>query len=141
WWWHGSAVTEQGLTASLESYKAAGLGGVEITPIYGVKGEEGQFIDFLSPDWTEKLVYTLKESERLGLGVDLANASGWPFGGPWVDEETACKYMASKVFQVKGGQTFSESIYYVQKPILRMQDGKKLDINDVKAPLAANGDL
>src|SRR5690606_27560837 len=84
---------------------------------------------------------TLKESERLGLGVDLANASGWPFGGPWVDEETACKYMASKVFQVKGGQTFSESIYYVQKPILRMQDGKKLDINDVKAPLAANGDL
>lgn len=141
WWWHGSAVTEQGLTASLESYKAAGLGGVEITPIYGVKGEEGQFIDFLSPDWTEKLVYTLKESERLGLGVDLANASGWPFGGPWIDEETACKYMASKVFQVKGGQTFSESIHYVQKSILRMQDGKKLDINDVKAPLATNGDL
>ncbi len=141
WWWHGSAVTEKGLTASLESYQEAGLGGVEITPIYGVKGEEGRAIDFLSSDWIAKLVYTLKESQRFGLGVDLANASGWPFGGPWVNEETACKYVTSRVFQVKGGQTFSESIHYVQKPILRMQDGKKLDIKDVKAPLATNGDL
>ncbi|MBD1420484.1 glycosyl hydrolase [Sphingobacterium chuzhouense] len=141
WWWHGSAVTEKGLTASLESYQEAGLGGVEITPIYGVKGEEGRVIDFLSSDWIAKLVYTLKESQRFGLGVDLANASGWPFGGPWVNEETACKYVTSRVFQVKGGQTFSESIHYVQKPILRMQDGKKLDIKDVKAPLATNGDL
>src|SRR5690606_496757 len=67
WWWHGSAVTEKGLTASLQSYKEAGLGGVEITPIYGVKGEEKQFLDFLSPDWTEKLVYTLKDRKSTRL--------------------------------------------------------------------------
>jgi hypothetical protein len=33
WWWPGSAVDEQNLTRELESFAAAGLGGVEITPI------------------------------------------------------------------------------------------------------------
>src|SRR6187551_1348551 len=35
WWWHGSAVTKEGITAEMEAYKKAGLGGLEITPIYG----------------------------------------------------------------------------------------------------------
>jgi hypothetical protein len=40
WWWPGSAVDEAGLTRQLEQFAAAGLGGVEITPIYGVRGYE-----------------------------------------------------------------------------------------------------
>ena len=36
WWWMGSAVDEQGIAAHLQAYAAAGIGGVEITPIYGV---------------------------------------------------------------------------------------------------------
>src|SRR5690349_23390381 len=40
WWWHGSALTREGITAELEAYSKAGLGGVEITPIYGVHGYE-----------------------------------------------------------------------------------------------------
>ncbi len=34
WWWMGNAVTKQGITNELEAFKAAGLGGVEITPIH-----------------------------------------------------------------------------------------------------------
>jgi hypothetical protein len=30
------------------------------------------------------LKYTLQEAKRLDMGIDLANATGWPFGGPWV---------------------------------------------------------
>jgi polygalacturonase len=71
WWWFGNAVTEKDITAALETYQKAGLGGVEITPIYGVKGEEQYFIEYLSPAWMEKLVYTLNEAKRLGLGVDM----------------------------------------------------------------------
>lgn len=70
WWWFGNAVTEPGITAMLEAFQRAGLGGVEITPIYGVRGYESQFMDFLSPAWMDKLVYTLNEAKRLGLGVD-----------------------------------------------------------------------
>ena len=83
WWWQGSAVTKEGITAELEAFKKVGLGGVEITPIYGVYGHEDQFIDYLSPEWMEMLEHTLKEADRLGLGVDMATGTGWPFGGPW----------------------------------------------------------
>jgi polygalacturonase len=121
WWWPGNAVTGQGITAALEAYRKAGLGGVEITPIYGVRGGEKNFIEYLSPAWMEKLVYTLNEAKRLGLGVDLANASGWPFGGPWVTEDYAAKYFASKTFTVEGGMVFNDTVKFMQKPLVRTQ--------------------
>src|SRR5437773_1618436 len=55
WWWLGSAVDRENLTRSLEEFKEAGIGGVEICPIYGAKGYEDKFIDFLSPKWMEML--------------------------------------------------------------------------------------
>ncbi|AOS44210.1 hypothetical protein Verru16b_01271 [Lacunisphaera limnophila] len=84
WWWPGSAVDEAGLTRQLEQFAAAGLGGVEITPIYGVRGAESRQVAYLSPRWMELLAHTGREAQRLGLGVDMATGTGWPFGGPWV---------------------------------------------------------
>ncbi|NDW13352.1 glycoside hydrolase family 2 protein [Bacteroides sp. 214] len=141
WWWHGSAVTEKDITAALESYSAAGLGGVEITPIYGVRGTEDQFLEFLSPEWMEKLVYTLNEAKRLGLGVDLANASGWPFGGPWITDEDASKGMYTKTFTLQGGKSLEEKIEYIQNPIVRTQGRKKVTIDELIEPIAANENM
>lgn len=87
WWWPGSAVDEAGLTRQLEQFAAAGLGGVEITPIYGVRGAESRHVAYLSPRWLELLAHTGREAKRLGLGVDMATGTGWPFGGPWVAPE------------------------------------------------------
>ena len=81
WWWPGSAVDRPGITKQLEQFAAAGIGGVEITPIYGAHGAESRYIDFLSPRWMEMLAYTTTEARRLGLGVDMATGTGWPFGG------------------------------------------------------------
>ena len=141
WWWQGSAVTEKDLTAALESYQKAGLGGVEITPIYGVRGMEDQFIDFLSPEFMDKLTYTLQEAKRLGLGVDLANASGWPFGGPWVNQTDAAKGLYTKAFRVKEGETLKETLEYIQAPIVRTQGRKKVTIGELKEPLASNPNM
>ena len=33
WWWQGSAVDKKNLTAAMQQYQQAGLGGLEITPI------------------------------------------------------------------------------------------------------------
>ena len=49
WWWLGSAVDKENLTRQLTLFQQAGIGGVEICPIYGAKGYEDRFIDFLSP--------------------------------------------------------------------------------------------
>jgi len=84
WWWLGSAVDKANLTRELEAIAAAGFGGVEITPIYGAKGYEDRFLPFLSPPYLEMLAYTGTEARRLGLGVDMATGTGWPFGGPQV---------------------------------------------------------
>src|SRR5512139_229996 len=98
WWWLGSSVTPEGLTAAMESYRQAGLGGLELTPIYGVAGYEDRFVPFLSPAWMALLDHTLKEAARLGLGLDMGTGTGWPFGGPWIEEVDACKTMAFRTF-------------------------------------------
>ena len=110
WWWEGSAVNKKDLTWNLEQYQKAGLGGVEITPIYGIYGYEKDFINFLSPQWMDVFTHTLSESKRLGLGVDLANATGWPFGGPWVKDEDASKTVYYKTYSVNGGEQLKDLI-------------------------------
>ncbi len=87
WWWLGSAVDEENLTRSLEEFAEVGLGGVEITPIYGIQGQEDRHIDYLSEDWKAMLAYTTREAARLDLGVDMPTGTGWPFGGPSVPLE------------------------------------------------------
>ena len=64
WWWLGSAVDKTNLTRELERYHDAGLGGVHIIPIYGVKGGESNYIRYLSPQWMEMLRHTVTEQER-----------------------------------------------------------------------------
>lgn len=91
WWWMGSTVTEKDITWQLENFAKAGLGGVHIIPIYGVKGFENQAVSYLSPRWMEVLGHTVREGKRLGLGVDMTTGTGWPFGGPNVSTEFAAK--------------------------------------------------
>ncbi|GAB2560635.1 glycosyl hydrolase [Spirosoma aerophilum] len=91
WWWMGNAVNEADITDLLEQFSKAGLGGVHIIPIYGVKGFEKQFIPYLSDRWLSVFSHTVREGKRLGLGVDLTIGTGWPFGGPGVSTAMAAK--------------------------------------------------
>src|ERR1700693_4866405 len=49
WWWPGNAVDAPNLIRQLGEFHDAGLGGVEILALYGARGYESRFIDFLSP--------------------------------------------------------------------------------------------
>lgn len=89
WWWLGSAVDKANLTRLLETYQQAGLGGVEITPIYGVQGQAQRNIPYLSAQWVEMLKHTINEAHRLDMGVDMPTGTGWPFGGPQVSDADA----------------------------------------------------
>jgi len=84
WWWPGSAVDEKNLTRELKALRAAGFGGVEITPIYGVKGAEARDVKFLSDCWLELMAHTCREAKRFGLGVDIIPGTGWRTGGAGV---------------------------------------------------------
>jgi len=140
WWWQGSAVNKPDLTTNLETYSKAGLGGLEITPIYGVKGQEDKFIQYLSPQWVDMLTHTLHEAKRLDMGIDMANATGWPFGGPWIDVDNAAKNMVLENYNVKGGDSLKEVVRYIQQPLVSAE-GKAPSINDLVLPIAANKNL
>src|ERR1700690_2238134 len=81
WWWMGNAVDEKNLTKILEQFHDAGMGGVEICPIYGAYGAENRYLDFLSPKWMTMLAHTVRETKRLGMITDMTTGTGWPFGG------------------------------------------------------------
>ncbi len=140
WWWMGSAVNKKDLAAVMKDYKAHGLGGLEITPIYGVKGEENRFIKYLSPQWVDMLQYTLEEAGKLDLGIDMDNTTGWPFGGPWVGPADASKTVYYKTYTLKGGQKLREPVQYKQKPMAAAV-GHRISIDDIKQPISANKNL
>ncbi len=141
WWWQGSAVNEKDLSWNLEAFQKAGLGGVEITPIYGAIGKEKEYLSFLSPAWMDALTHTLKKSRELDLGVDLANATGWPFGGPWVRNEDASKSVYFKTYDANGGTTFNEKIEYKREPWVRTANQKTVNVAQLVNPPQANKDL
>ncbi|HSC55104.1 MAG TPA: glycosyl hydrolase [Phnomibacter sp.] len=141
WWWQGSSVNEKDLTAAMLQYQQAGLGGLELTPIYGVQGQEKNFIDFLSPRWMQMLDYTLKEGKRLGLGIDMATGTGWPFGGPWITDKESSKYVAYKNYTLNGGEKLNQKIEYIQEPFVRTANGKSLSVDALKDPVNANANL
>jgi alpha-L-rhamnosidase len=132
WWWQGSAVNKSDLKTTMNLYQQAGLGGLEITPIYGVKGYESQFIDYLSPQWMDMLETVLQEAKTLGLGMDMATGTGWPFGGPWVTDQDASKYFTYKKFTIEGGHRLNDSLLYHQVAFVRTANGSRLKAEEVK---------
>jgi hypothetical protein len=141
WWWIGSQVKKNDLTAVMQEYQKIGLGGLEITPIYGVQKEDNQYISFLSKEWMDVFGHTLKEGKRLNLGIDLANATGWPFGGPWIGDEDACKNMQFKTYVLNGGDVLTDTIQFIQQPLIATANNKPLKITDVLQPVSANKNM
>lgn len=105
WWWMGSAVDKDNLKWTLDEYGRAGIGGVEITPIYGVQGNDKNDIPFLSPEWMEMLAFTEKEGKRVGIETDMNTGTGWPFGGPHVSVEDAATKAVFQTYKVEGGKS------------------------------------
>jgi hypothetical protein len=104
----GNAVDKQHITEQLESLARAGIGGVEITPIYGVNGEEEKYIAYLSPKWMEMLEHTLREAERLGMQVDMNMGTGWPFGGPQITSDLAASRLVVEKYTLQEGERLTQ---------------------------------
>jgi len=141
WWWPGSAVEKEGLRLNLEAYAAAGLGGLELTPIYGVKGADAAFIPYLNEKWIEQFRYALKESSRLGMRMDMATGTGWPFGGPYVGETDACKNLVIDTMRLTGGKEQEVSLQRMQEGYLRTVSGKKPAFEEVQRAILQRDSL
>ncbi len=110
WWWMGNSVDSANIDRLLKQYAEAGFGGVEITPIYGVKGYEGKYLQYLSPEWMEMLRQTTKSAKNYGLKVDMNLGTGWPFGGPHISTDNSATRLVIRQYHVKKGEIAFEKI-------------------------------
>lgn len=131
WWWHGSAVDKEGLTYNLEEFARKGLGGVEITPIYGVQNNEANDIPFLSDKWMDMLRHVTEESNRLGLQTEMNNGTGWPFGGPEVTENESAQKLIIRKWDVAPGKRVEGKII--------PEDPKQQKVATVEKIMAVDG--
>lgn len=132
WWWLGSAVDATNLTYNLEEYAKAGLGGVEITPIYGVQGNDKNNLPFLSPQWMNMLQHTEAEGKRIGIEVDMNTGTGWPFGGPHVSMTDAATKAIFQSYQVEGGKEITLD--------LKVEEEKQRPVATLSRVMAYNAD-
>jgi hypothetical protein len=102
WWWLGSAVDEENLRWQMGQLSDAGIGNLEITPIYGVKGNEANNIQFLSSKWLDMLNYTQQQGDALGIDIDMTTGTGWPFGGPMVKNTESASKLVTETLNVTG---------------------------------------
>ena len=141
WWWMGNAVDKENITKRLEEFSKVGIGGVEITPIFGVKGYEEKFLRHLSSEWMEMLIHTLDEADRLGLGVDMVMGTGWPYGGPQVEPEFAAGKMYIQTYTLKAGEKFGQRITFKEPDLHKLvklqylfafdKDGQKKELTSL----------
>lgn len=110
WWWMGSAVDSDNLRWSMEQYAHAGIGTLEITPIYGVSGNSANNIPFLSNKWLEMLQLTQQLGEQYGIDIDMTTGTGWPSGGPMVKAEESASKLMTETLDVDGQTTCTMDI-------------------------------
>lgn len=140
WWWLGSAVDKANLNYNLRAYAQAGIGGVEITPIYGVQNNEANDISYLSPRWMEMLQHVEVVDKGLGVETDMNNGTGWPFGGPSVALQDAATKSIFQTYRLAKGTVLKEliqpdevqqrSIAILAKLMAYTSSGQILDLTD-----------
>jgi len=82
WHWMNGLITREGITADLESFKEAGLAGVQV---FLVGGSEMKIDDpnnpIMSERWRELHKFAIQECARLGLEFGTHNSPGWSSTG------------------------------------------------------------
>ena len=103
WWFHGEGpTTREGITADLEAFKEAGVGGV----VYydQVHGDGKGALQAFSQEWWEALKFCAQEARRLSLSFEINLSNGYVAGGPWIDESSSMKTLCSSDTLVRGGR-------------------------------------
>lgn len=110
WFWLNNNVSKESITADLKELKAKGIGGVTVYSLAALRGPVASGPAFMSPDWRGLFRHTVREADRLGLGVSLIPCSGWNAGGPWMTADDACKKLVQSKVSVRGPRKFAEKL-------------------------------
>ncbi len=103
WWFHGETeTTREGITADLEAYKKAGVGGV----VYydQVHKPTDKALEAMSPEWWRMLKFAAQEAHRLGLSFEINVSNGYVMGGKWITKAESMQRLVGGITIVEGGK-------------------------------------
>lgn len=109
WFWLGNIVSEDLIDQHLTAYSKAGYGGVVVISTYGVKGYEQQQIQYRSSEWYKMIQYVVRKADQLGMKVDIALSSAWPFGGKQVNRTDGARFL-KRLESFKASQHINKKI-------------------------------
>lgn len=114
WWWFGPAVTHPELARELKVMKDAGIGGVEIQPVYPLELDDPKTgfhnTPYLSKEFLEDVHFASETARELGLRVDITLGSGWPYGGPHIAVTQAAGHLRIEHSDVKPAMENGEKL-------------------------------
>ena len=108
WQWMDGVVSREGITADLEAYSRAGLGGVQQFQIGGpLQGEIRDTANAIGSDnWRELMRHAISECQRLGLSFGTHNCPGWSSSAyPTVRPEDSMQKLVWTDTLIAGGRT------------------------------------
>ena len=133
WWFHGETeTTKEGITADLEAFKRAGIGGVVYYDQSHGKAENA--LAAFSAGWWEMFLFAASEAKRLGLTFETHLSNGYVSGGPWITEELSMQRLDATDTLVAGGQHFAGKL---PTPTRKSKSGKVNDVAVLAFPVPA----
>ena len=110
WYFLNGNLNAKEMTADLESMKAAGLGNLVFLEV-DIGSPPAGPVKFMSPNWQELFVQSVRDAERLGIDISLGIGPGWcGSGGPWVKPEQAMQHLVFSSVDLKGPQRYSAKL-------------------------------
>ncbi|MEO6079881.1 MAG: glycosyl hydrolase [Steroidobacteraceae bacterium] len=156
WQWMNGCVSREGITADLEAYKRAGLGGVQQFMIGGSQSLlDDPTVKILNPKWRSLMAFAVDECARLGLSFGTHNSPGWDASaGPLVKVDESMQKLVWSQTVVEGSARFDGLLarpnvdpkwdYYRDAAVLAAPEGDVVaaaDIMDLTSLMTADGRL
>jgi len=123
WYFNDGNLNSKEMTAELENMKEVGINKVLFLEVnLGIpKGP----VQWMTETWQNTFVQMVRDSERLGIDVNLGIGPGWcGSGGPWVKPENAMQHLVFSSVDFKGPQKISQKLPVPdqrQEPFLSMR--------------------
>ena len=95
WWWFATEIKEIDIKHQLDWAKKNNFGGVEIAWVYPLYRYQRMYArgynrhypkdttaqEWLSPEWADKVAYTKRYADSIGMDCDFTFGSAWPAAG------------------------------------------------------------
>lgn len=102
WWFFGETETTlEGITADLEAFKSAGVGGVVYYDQVHGSGESTDRV--FDTHWWQSLIFASQEARRLDLSFEANIGNGYVAGGKWITPDCSMQRLTVSETLLRGG--------------------------------------